>query len=218
MKVKTLYRLATGPRSLAGRRTAAFKFAPIVVFWAIGMTILPGISHAEDLNVPICYGFSCKTQVVINVTPVEWQSVVGWFSPTASSAADERQQIRKAIGWMEVIVGKHTPTYLDKGLNLEKDPQEKIGQMDCIDESKNTTTYLALFEQQGHLRWHRVIDPAYRRSMFDAHWAGQIQELQTSTAFVVDSWFQDNGMLPYIRESSEWKDLRWTALVSPYRD
>jgi hypothetical protein len=54
--------------------------------------------------------------------------------------------------------------------------------------------------------------------MFDAHWAGQIQELKTSTAFVVDSWFQDNGMLPYIRESNVWKDLRWTALVSPYRD
>ena len=126
MKVKTSYRLATEPRPLVGHRTAAFKFVSILVFWAIGMAILPGISQAEDLNVPICYGFSCKTRVVISVTPAEWQSVVGWFSPSASSAADERQQIRKAIGWMEVIVGNHTPTYLDKGLNLEKDRKSVV--------------------------------------------------------------------------------------------
>ena len=209
---------ATGPRPSGSRRVIALQFPPLLVLWALAIAALPGNSHARELNVPICYGFSCQTRVVISVTPAEWQSVVGWFSPAAPTPADERQQIREAIGWMEVIVGNHTPTHLDRGLNLEKEPPEKLGQMDCIDESINTTTYLTLFEQQGHLRWHRVIEPAYRRSMFDAHWAGQIEEVETGTAFVVDSWFQDNGMLPYIKESSVWKDLRWAVLIHPNRD
>ena len=209
---------ATVPRPSGSRRVIALQFPPLLVLWALAIAALPGNSHARELNVPICYGFSCQTRVVISVTPAEWQSVVGLFSPAAPTPADERQQIREAIGWMEVIVGNHTPTHLDRGLNLEKEPPEKLGQMDCIDESINTTTYLTLFEQQGHLRWHRVIEPAYRRSMFDAHWAGQIEEVETETAFVVDSWFRDNGMLPYIKESSVWKDLRWAVLIHPNRD
>ena len=86
--------MAAGPRFSAGRRVIALLFAPLLALWTLGMAILPGISHARGLNVPICYGFSCETRVVIRVTPAEWQSVVGWFSPAAPTAADVRQQIR----------------------------------------------------------------------------------------------------------------------------
>ena len=50
--------------------------------------------------------------------------------------------------------------------------------MDCIDESVNTTTYLKLFENHGLLRWHRTIERIQRRGIVDAHWAGQIEELE----------------------------------------
>ena len=165
----------------------------------------------------VCHGFGCNISSTISLSDKEWTSVIGWLKTVAPDAETERSNIRQAIGWMEVIVGRHGPGRQDKGLDLQYS-NTKIGQMDCIDESINTTTYLTLFEQQGHLRWHRVIEPAYRRSMFDAHWAGQIEEVETETAFVVDSWFRDNGMLPYIKESSVWKDLRWAVLIHPNRD
>ena len=95
-------------------------------------------------------------------------------------------------------------------MNLEKHPVNMTGQMDCIDESINTTTYLTLFEQQGYLRWHRVTDRAYRGSLLDAHWAAQVEQVDNAVKYVIDSWFQDNGMLPYIAKSTEWLDLRWT--------
>ena len=103
-------------------------------------------------------------------------------------------------------MGRHTPTHRDKGLNLEKNPNFP-GQLDCIDESLNITTYMHLFESQGHLRWHHVMDRAYRSGGFDSHWAGQLQEVATGERFVIDSWFQDNGMLPYIARSAKWEDL-----------
>jgi hypothetical protein len=64
-----------------------------------------------------------------------------------------------------------------------------------------------LFYEQGHMRFHRPVERAYRRGGFDAHWAGQLEEIATGTRFVIDSWFQDNGMLPYIAKSEEWHDL-----------
>ena len=162
--------------------------------------------EARVQNIAICYNFSCKTLQQVVLSAEEWRSVIGWFYPAANTAVEEREQLRQAIGWMEVVVGRHTPTHRDKGLNLEKNP-EFPGQLDCIDESLNITTYMQLFQDQGHLRRHRVIDRAYRKAGFDAHWAGQIEEINTGERFVIDSWFQDNGMLPYLSPSTDWFDI-----------
>ena len=162
--------------------------------------------EARVQKIAICYDFSCKTLQQVVLSAEEWRSVIGWFYPAAPTAVEEREQLRQAIGWMEVVIGRHTPTHRDKGLNLEKNP-EFPGQLDCIDESLNITTYMQLFQDQGHLRRHRVIDRAYRKAGFDAHWAGQIEEINTGERFVIDSWFQDNGMLPYLSPSTDWFDI-----------
>ena len=172
---------------------------------AIGLSLVQAV-EARVQKIEICYDFSCKTRQQVELSTEEWRSVIGWFYPAATTAAEEREQLRQAVGWMEVIVGRHTPTYRDKGLNLEKNP-EFPGQLDCIDESLNITTYMQLFQEQGHLRRHRVVDRAYRKAGFDAHWAGQIEEIETGEHFVIDSWFQDNGMLPYISPSTDRFDL-----------
>jgi hypothetical protein len=162
--------------------------------------------EARVQKIAICYNFSCKTLQQVVLSAEEWRSVIGWFYPAARTAVEEREQLRQAIGWMEVVIGRHTPTHRDKGLNLEKNP-EFPGQLDCIDESLNITTYMQLFQDQGHLRQHRVVDRAYRKAGFDAHWAGQIEEIDTGERFVIDSWFQDNGMLPYLSPSTDWFDI-----------
>jgi hypothetical protein len=177
------------------------SFHILLTLWAL---VLAGEASAQEIE--ICYNFSCKTRQTVTLSQTEWHSIIGWFYPGATSAAGEREQLRRAIGWMEVVVGRHTPTHRDKGLNLEKNPNFP-GQLDCIDESLNITTYMHLFESQGHLHWHHVMDRAYRSGGFDSHWAGQLQEVATGERFVIDSWFQDNGMLPYIARSAKWEDL-----------
>ncbi|GIT47966.1 MAG: hypothetical protein Ct9H300mP13_7620 [Gammaproteobacteria bacterium] len=122
-----------------------------------------------------------KTQVKINITEQEWQSVAGWFHPRATTAEAERHQIRQAIGWMEVVVGRYTPTYRDKALNLEYGGKSP-GQMDCIDESLNVTQYLSLFESRGLLRWHRVVERAYRRALLMIIGRAKLNPLRTQHA------------------------------------
>jgi hypothetical protein len=155
---------------------------------------------------PVCYDFGCNTRQIVTLTAEEWREVAGWFVPAPANAAAEREQIRHAVGWMEVVVGRHTPTHLDKGRN-DLIPAQAPGQLDCIDESTNTTTYLRLFEHQRLLRYHHVLDRAYRRALLDQHWAGQIEEIATGKRFVVDSWFADNGSLPYIQALNKWLNI-----------
>lgn len=162
-------------------------------------------SEITPQSIPVCYHFGCKAQDIVSIKDEEWQQVRNWFAQPAQSAEEERVQIRKAVGWLEVIVGRYTPIHLDRGQDdLSKGGQ---GQMDCIDEEKNVTAFLTLFQNQGLIRFHRVVEPAYRRTAWDQHWAGQIEEIQSGERWVVDSWFQAYGNNPYIQKSEQWADI-----------
>ncbi len=174
--------------------------------------ILPASARANtdvvdvDIDrIPVCYDFGCRTRQTIGISPREWSQVRNWFRPLATDADTERKQIQQAVGWLEVVAGYYTPIFRDKGQN-ETDSRSP-GQMDCIDESTNATTYLRLLERHGLLRFHRVVDRAYRRTMWDQHWAAQIEEIASGERWTVDSWFQDYGNLPYLQRTQEWKDI-----------
>ncbi len=162
--------------------------------------------------IPVCYDFRCRSREVVSLSDEEWDTVVGWFREPAATPAGERDQIRRAIGWLEVLVGRHTPTHRDLAADELEEPR-RPGQLDCIDESVNTTTYLRLLEYNGLLQHHEVIEEAYRRAIFDQHWAGQIREIGSGTRYVVDSWFQPNGYLPIIQNSEDWEDITMLTAV-----
>jgi len=179
-------------------------------------------SHGAGLaGLEICHGFGCRYKETISITEKEWSQIKGFFRKAAETPAAEREQIRRAAGWFEVIAGRHSPIHRDKGKNdypnqfetvrLNKDETRDlgtlVGQMDCIDESLNMTTYLKAMERAGLFRHHRVVERALRQSAVDQHYAGQIEEVDSGQRWVVDSWFYDYGSLPYVEEAKEWHDI-----------
>lgn len=189
---------------------------------AVTLLAMPGVSRGGGLdNISICHGFGCRIQESISITGQEWSQIKAFFRQPVETPAAEREQIRKAAGWFEVIAGRHSPIHLDKGKNeipgrfenVRRGPDaplqaaSTVGQMDCIDESLNVTTFLTLMEQAGLFRHHRVVERAHRRSALDQHYAGQVEEIGSGARWVVDSWFYDYGSLPYVEEATEWHDI-----------
>ena len=173
------------------------------------MSLIASISWAQQ-TFEVCYNFSCRTTSQVTLSAEEWQSAADLFQ--AQSADDEREQIKLAIARMEQLAGNYLPTHRDIAFNLPKtddhDHDELFpGQQDCIDESINTMAYLRLFEKTGLLRFHRSLDRAYRRTIWDQHWAAKIEEIESGQRFVIDSWFRDNGEPPYLVTSEQWHDL-----------
>ena len=85
--------------------------------------------------------------------------------------------------------------------------------MDCIDESINTTLYLAMFQKFGLMRLHQVEDRA-TRGWFIGGWPhttaviGETavpRERGSDRLWAVDSWFLDNGQPPFILPLETWK-------------
>ncbi|MCK5479690.1 MAG: hypothetical protein KAJ06_01040 [Gammaproteobacteria bacterium] len=153
----------------------------------------------------VCFDHSCYSVETLSITGQEWTRVTSLLDTPRESAAKERHAIAAAIALMEEIVGQRTGTGQDLGRNLRG--FWKIGQMDCIDESTNTTTYLYMLEQAGYLKWHKLVDRSTRFGIFAGmpHTTAVIEEINNHTRYAVDSWFFDNGTPPAIVKLSAWK-------------
>lgn len=172
------------------------------------LLLLPavGVSTGSQ-HLAVCYNFGCKVQGTAILTENDLDLLRGIFEHL-KSAEEERGSIRRAIAMMEQMVGRQLPSGNDVGGNY-KEGMAEIGQMDCIDESTNTTTYLTFLQHQGLLQWHVVEKRAYRAPfILDQHWAAQIRERQSGQHYVVDSWFNDNGKPPLIQTLEAWLTKR----------
>ncbi len=167
----------------------------------------PDITHFS-----MCHNQGCKTVEQLSLNEMEWQKIRAHFLPEAETAAAERIQISSAIAEFEQIIGIKTDTAHDKAGLF--DSMGSYGQLDCIDESTNTTTYLLILQKQGLLKWHEPMDHV-TRGFFIFGWphsSGAMREtlpLKSGTEFAVDSWFEDNGERPHIIPLSLWRD-GWT--------
>ncbi len=161
------------------------------------------VTDPEPARMTVCHGNGCLYLAHVGLTPQQWQEVVGRFLPAAADAGQERAQLRQAIATMERFAGAATGTWRDKGGTFNGGE----GQMDCIDESINTTLYLTLFQKYGLMRRHRVAERA-TRGWFVAGWphtSAVVSEVGQTRLWAVDSWFLDNGEPPFILPIETWK-------------
>jgi len=161
---------------------------------------------AAPQTLDVCINFHCRAQRAVALGEAQWQELVALFAP-AASAAQERQSIAMAIARMEQMVGVQAGTSGD--LPRNNGDGGRIGQLDCIAESRNATTYLHALQDAGLLRWHSVAAPAKRqRWVFSIHHTAVIEETATHRQFAVDSWYQGNGVAPLVQPLDDWRRAR----------
>ncbi len=163
------------------------------------ITVIPAFAPPPFYS---CTDYHCDDSETVSLSAKQWRQVQVLFAATRS-AAEERRQIRKAIALLEIQVGRITGTSRDLAKNVAGAGQP--GQLDCISESKNTTTYLQLLSKDGLLQWHTVEERQLRHPwILDLHWAAVIRDKGTDKRYAVDSWFLDNGHPPYIQPLDQW--------------
>ena len=161
-----------------------------------------GTARAEV--VPVCFNYGCSALTMVRFGPAELGEVKRMFADVASPQG-ERDAIARAIGSLYLHAALQTPTWRDRGGNIADEGED--GRMDCIDHSTNTTTYLALLERNGWLRFHSVAGPPVQRGRFLAvHWGAQVRENGGEARWIVDSWFFDPGNPATIYPLDEWLD------------
>ena len=153
----------------------------------------------------VCYNNTCTTVQDLSLTRQQWQHIRALFKVHDDSPVQERVMIRQAIAMLEKMVGKLTGTSRDLAENAGGGEN---GQMDCIDESTNSTIYLLMLKQDGLLKYHNVEDRVTRGFFITGwpHTTAVISEISSGKRFAVDSWFLANGEPPFIVPLREWQD------------
>ena len=162
--------------------------------------------------VPVCHDYDCanETDVVYHETQLD---EVARVMAVAQSAAEERERLALVIGQLYAWAGRQSPIWRDKAGNHLDDGMP--GTMDCIDHSTTTTRFLLMMQQYSMLRFHRVIEPAWRGIFLTQHRSAAIEEVEPdlrpaesdgSGQFVVDSWYGDNGTPALVIPIEAWRE------------
>lgn len=152
----------------------------------------------------VCHGGTCSIVSQVALNEEQWSRVAAAFTAPAGNAGEERARIAEAIARFENVVGAITDTADDRAENQTGNAW--WSQMDCIDESTNSTTYLRILSRQGLLRFHRV-EARVTRGFFFMGWphtTAVVSELKTGARWAVDSWFHENGKPPAIVPLDVW--------------
>lgn len=157
---------------------------------------------------PHCHSYGCDKKAQISFSAEDWQQIETIFTPAPQSSEEERRAISHGISTFEVLVGEKAGTANDKGGTFRR-MMAGGTQLDCVDESLNSTIYLTLLERKGLLKYHNVGAPAVRLPIIHAgrwpHQTATIIDKETKIHYAADSWFHDNGFPAEIVTLKKWK-------------
>lgn len=158
-------------------------------------------------NFPHCEGYGCPIHKNVILNKQDWSIIEKAFGEKAKNAKDERAKIARTIGAFERVVGPITGTADDKRGTFI---QTGKGQLDCVDESTNTTIYITLLIQKGLVQFHTIGQPQVRWPIISGrgwmHQTAVITETKTGAQFAVDSWFEDNGANAWVVPIETWRN------------
>jgi hypothetical protein len=154
----------------------------------------------------VCTSFACESSVAVSLTDEEKRRLVEIFEPAPESAAEERRRIASAVGLMERMIGPRAGTANDAPRNLWVEGRPR-GQLDCMAETANTSTYLLIMQSEKLIRFHRPAETETRGTiLFDYHNTAAVEETATGRMFAVDSWFGENGDPAHVVPLADWED------------
>lgn len=166
------------------------------------------IADPKPERFSVCYGHTCSIVVTVSLPQAAWEQVRAVFLDAAvnDGPESERARIAAAIALLERLVGQVTGTSRDRGGDVRG--FLKPGQMDCVDEATNSTTYLKMLAADGLLKSHQVEQPVKRGNIIFGmpHATALITDTASGEQWAVDSWYLDNGAPPYIVPYRIWKE------------
>lgn len=167
----------------------------------------------------VCHGYGCRWMTNVRIEPSAQAEFAALFKPVSRNAAEERARLGRAIALFEIKIGVAVGTSNDRyaATTLNKDP----GQLDCIDETVNTTTYLRLLKSLGYMRHHVIGEAAQRGSLSGFAFndfitnTAVIVETKTGAKYAIDSYFYGNGREPKIMPLATWRNNWRPSLDDP---
>jgi hypothetical protein len=161
------------------------------------------LSVPTAASVIICHGFGCDRRTEIGLGKADHSKLATLLAPGKKSAEAERGALATAIAWFDRRVGPEAGTtkrVARAGAMTESGP----GQMDCIDTSRNTTSYLIILDQLRLLRFHEIEAPVARGYVWSPHATAVLRDSKSGQQWAFDNWTRKYGEKPDVMPLGKW--------------
>jgi hypothetical protein len=154
-----------------------------------------------------CHGYGCARRQAISVDGAWLSRASSLLKSGSASPEAERRALAQVIStytaYLAASIGGK-PDIPGSPARMSGVP----GQMDCLDETANTTSLLLVLQEQGLLTYHKVEPPESRGFFLDGrypHFTAIIAEKQTGEEWAVDPWRRAPGQWPEILPLVQWR-------------
>ena len=172
---------------------------------AVFVSLMLPVDLASAQPFSVCHGYDCYYRTKVTLNSKDEIRIRNLLQKASRSAADERNALRTAIAIFEerstAFIGVRDKPKMQFGKARIK------GQMDCVDESKNTDSFLRYLQSRGWLKYHSPTRRMTRGSFIDGrypHWTAVIKD-SAGQSWAVDSWYEAGGGLSDIMPLQDWK-------------
>ncbi|MCG7391992.1 hypothetical protein MHY87_03640 [Microvirga sp. ACRRW] len=165
-----------------------------------------GFVGPEGTRIIACHGYGCSRRQVVSVDG-------GWLGRARAILKGGRASAEAERQALSQVVSIYT-AYLAASIGGKRDvPGSPAGmsgvhgQMDCLDETANTTSLLLVLQGQGLLAHHQVEPPESRGFFLDGrypHFSAVIVD-ESGTEWAVDPWRRAPGQKPEILPLVQWR-------------
>lgn len=199
------------------------KAMPLFISAILSALSLPSPAHAsqaaldwfqsrgyvgpEGTRIIACHGYGCSRRNVISVDGALLSRANALLKAGRASPAAERQALAQVIStytaYLATSIGGR-PDIPGSPVQMSGVP----GQMDCLDETANTTSLLLVLQEQGLLTYHEVESPISRGFFLDGrypHFTAIISEKMSGQEWAVDPWRRAPGQKPEILPLVQWR-------------
>ena len=166
------------------------------------------LSPPTPRMVVVCHDFGCAGRTPVGLSAGDLATLSSLMAPGRASAEAERRAIAAAAAWFDRRVGPAAGTTHRVAHATALHGESSVGQMDCIDTSRNSTSLLLILEQLHLLHHHKVEGPEARGFLLDGrgpHATAVLTDLHTGKQWAVDSWTHKYGEKPDVLPLDVWK-------------
>jgi hypothetical protein len=185
-------------------RIAALLFSVFATGWAPAFAQPTGDAAKGTAHLKICHGFGCHFQSQLDLGAADARRLSAILAAGRASPPAERAAVSKAVQYYEKRAARAVGMRDQAKSNASQ--WRRRGQMDCIDESTNTRTFLLYLERRGLLKHHTVARNRTRGFLIDRRYPHSTAVLQENSGekWTVDSWYAPAGGAPDIMKLSRW--------------
>jgi len=154
-----------------------------------------------------CHGYGCTHRMPLVLEGAVMGRIGSALRAGQGSAEAERRAVGEAVRFYTAFLAA---SFGGRPDTPRSPPQmsRQAGQMDCVDETANTTSLLLVLQDQGLLTHHRVERPQSRGLFIDGrypHLTAIIMEKRTGRQWAVDPWTRAPGQRPDILPLERWR-------------